>query len=81
MWVAAALAFVVLVSVVQQLEDPLDDPDQAEQRVGFVDEGSLPRPAPMVTDGRPTDVLFLRPAGAAAPLAFCSTVGVPSLSR
>lgn len=70
-WVAAAAAFVVLVSVAQRLEGPLDDPDQAEQRVGFVDEGSLPRPAPMVTDGmpaggRPTVVLFLRPAGAAA---------------
>ncbi len=37
MWVSAAAAFVVLVSVAQRLEGPLDDPDQAEQRVGFVD--------------------------------------------
>ncbi len=65
-WVVAAVGFAALLSVAQRLEGPLDDPDQAEQRVGFLDQGPLPLPAPMVTAGlpaagRPTVVLFLRP--------------------
>jgi len=68
-WVAAAVGFVVLLVVAQRLEGPLDDPDQAEQRVGFLDQPPLPLPAPMVTAGlpaagRPTVVLFLRPGDA-----------------
>ncbi|MEO5678279.1 MAG: hypothetical protein ABIS47_01280 [Acidimicrobiales bacterium] len=69
-WLTAALGFVVLLSVAQRLEGPLDDPDQAEQRVGFLDQAPLPLPAPMVTAGlpavgRPSVVLFLRPHDAA----------------
>ncbi len=69
-WLVAAVGFAMLLVVAQRREGPLDDPDQAEQRVGFVDEGSLPSPAPIVVSdlparGRPTVVVFLRPASAA----------------
>lgn len=69
-WVAAAVGSVVLLSVAQRQEGPLADPDQAQQRIGFVDQPPLPLPAPTVADGlpavgRPTVVLFLRPGDAA----------------
>ncbi len=69
-WLAAALASVVLLGVAGRLEGGRDDVDQAEQRVGFLDGGSLPIPAPLVASGlpgsgRPTVVLFLRPDDAA----------------
>lgn len=69
-WLVAALASMVLLAVAGRLEGGRDDPDQAEQRVGFLDEGSLPIPAPPVVSGLPasgraTVVLFLRPDDAA----------------
>ena len=68
-WVFAAFVSVVLLAVAGRLEGGRDDVDQAEQRVGFLDEGPLPIPAPPVASGlpasgRPTVVLFLRPDGA-----------------
>lgn len=65
-WVVAAFASVVLLTVAARLEGGRDDVDQAEQRVGFLDEGPLPIPAPPVASGlpasgQPTVVLFLRP--------------------
>jgi len=62
----AAFVSVVLLAVAGRLEGGRDDPDQAEQRVGFLDEGPLPIPAPPVASGLPasgraTVVLFLRP--------------------
>ncbi len=65
-WLVAAVASAVLLTVASRLEGGRDDVDQAEQRVGFLDEGPLPIPAPPVASGlpasgRPTVVLFLRP--------------------
>ncbi len=65
-WLGAAFASVVLLALAGRLEGGRDDVDQAEQRVGFLDEGPLPIPAPPVVSGlpasgRPTVVLFLRP--------------------
>jgi len=56
----------VLLAVAGRLEGGRDDPDQAEQRVGFLDEGSLPIAAAPVASGLPasgraTVVLILRP--------------------
>lgn len=69
-WLAAAIASVLLLAIAGRLEGGRDDPDQAEQRVGFLDEDPLPIPAPPVAAGlpaagRPTVVLFLRPDDAA----------------
>jgi len=69
-WLAATIGFVGLLFVARRLEGPRDDPDQAEQRVGFLDEGMLPIAAPVITAGLPaagraTVVVFLRPADAA----------------
>ena len=65
-WVVGAFVSVVLLAVAGRLEGGRDDVDQAEQRVGFLDEGPLPIPALPVASGlpasgRPTVVLFLRP--------------------
>ncbi len=38
-WVLAAVVSGALLFAAGRLEGPLDDPDQAEQRVGFLDEG------------------------------------------
>lgn len=48
------------------LQGPLDDPDMAHQRPGFLDAGDLPFPAPAVTPSVPqrgnrTVVFFARP--------------------
>ena len=69
-WLVAALVSVVLLAVAGRLEGGRDDPDQAEQRVGFLDQGPLPIAAPPVASGLPaagraTVVLFLRPDDAA----------------
>lgn len=47
-WCAAALFFGVLLGVARATEGPLDDPDPAFQRPGFLDVGALPQPAPAV---------------------------------
>ncbi len=69
-WFVAAVASAVLLVVAGRLEGGRDDVDQAEQRVGFLDEGPLPIAAPPVASGLPasggaTVVLFLRPGDAA----------------
>ncbi len=69
-WLVAAFVSVVLLAVAGWLEGGRDDPDQAKQRVGFLDEGQLPIAAPPVASGLPasgraTVVLFLRPDDAA----------------
>lgn len=68
-WFAVAAVSVVLLAAAGQAEGGRDDRDQAEQRVGFLDEGLLPMLAPPVTagvpaSGQPTVLLFLRPGGA-----------------
>ena len=65
-WVSAAVVSGGLLFAAGRLEGPLDDPDQAKQRVGFLDEGPLPIAAADVTGGLPavgraTVVVFLRP--------------------
>lgn len=45
-WCTAALFFGVLLGVARATEGPLDDPDPAFQRPGFLDVGALPQPAP-----------------------------------
>ena len=52
-------------ALAQAAEEPLDDPDPAFQRPGFIDVGGLPEPAPELRDdialtGMPTVVLFER---------------------
>lgn len=56
----------LLLAVSRSSAGPLDDPDQAWQRPGFLDAGNLPAPAPPVAPGvpvpgRPTVVFFERP--------------------
>ena len=65
-WLGAAVGFGLLLAVARAAEGPLDDPDQAWQRPGFLDAGDLPVPAPAVgpgvaPSGRPTVVFFVRP--------------------
>lgn len=69
-WVGAAVGFGLLLALARAAEGPLDDPDQAWQRPGFLDAGELPAPAPTVAPrvpapGRPTVVFFVRPHGLA----------------
>lgn len=64
-WVAAAVGLGLLLAVARSAQGPLDDPDQAWQRPGFLDAGELPTPAPSVAPGvpgvgRPTVVFFAR---------------------
>ncbi len=64
-WLAAAIGLGLLLSVARAAREPLDDPDPAWQRPGFVDAGDLPVPAPAVAPGlpapsRPTVVFFER---------------------
>lgn len=68
MWVGAAVGFGLILALARAAEGPLDDPDQAWQRPGFLDAGELPAPAPTVAPsvpapGRPTVVFFVRPHG------------------
>lgn len=70
-WLGAAVGFGLLLALARAAEGPLDDPDQAWQRPGFLDAGDLPTPAPTVAPGlpsrrRPTVVFFLR-SGAGVP--------------
>ena len=64
-WVLAVVFFGGLLALAQAAEEPLDDPDPAFQRPGFLDVGDLPAPAPdlrvdMTVTGTPTVVLFER---------------------
>ncbi len=52
-WLGVAVALGLLLAVARAAEGPLDDPDPAWQRPGFLDAGELPAPAPMVTPGVP----------------------------
>jgi hypothetical protein len=65
-WVGAAVLLGSLLFVAQAAEGPLDDPDQAHQRPGFLDEGDLPVTVPNLPGGalrgdRPAVVFFERP--------------------
>jgi hypothetical protein len=65
-WVGLALALAVMLVVARGAQGPLDDPDPALQRPGFLDVGALPEPAPPVTAsvpriGRPAVIFFERP--------------------
>ena len=64
-WVAAAVGLGLLLTVARVMREPLDDPDPAWQRPGFLDAGDLPVPAAPVAPGlpaqaRPTVVFFER---------------------
>lgn len=64
-WLVAAVGLGSLLIVARAAGDPLDDPDPAWQRPGFLDAGDLPVPAPQVTPavpspGRPTVIIFER---------------------
>ena len=64
-WLAAAVGLGLLLGLARAAEGPLDDPDPAWQRPGFLDAGDLPAPAPRVAPGvpapgRPTVVFFER---------------------
>ncbi len=64
-WVGAAVGLGLLLALARSTLGPLDDPDQAWQRPGFLDAGDLPAPAPTVAPGfpapgRPTVVFFAR---------------------
>jgi hypothetical protein len=65
-WLGIAVVTGILLVVSRATTGPLDDPDPARQRPGFLDAGELPRPAPQVTEdiplaGRPAVVFFVRP--------------------
>ena len=67
-WLVAAIGLGLLLTVARAMREPLDDPDPARQRPGFLDAGDLPVPAPpaapgIPVPGRPTVVFFARPAG------------------
>lgn len=64
-WLAAAIGLGLLLTVARTMREPLDDPDPAWQRPGFLDAGDLPVPAPPLTPdlpapARPTVVFFER---------------------
>ena len=80
-WVGAALLFGGLAVVSEVGQDPLDDPDPAHQRPGFLDAGDLPRPAPPVTaslpaPGRRAVIFFQRPEGVAGLCRALSEAGL-----
>ena len=52
-WLTAAIGLGLLLAVARATRGPLDDPDPAWQRPGFLDAGDLPVPAPGVAPGLP----------------------------
>jgi hypothetical protein len=67
-WLVVAGLFAALLAIARASELGLDDPDPAWQRPGFLDAGSLPEPAPRLTDGLPRSgrravAFFVRPEG------------------
>ena len=78
-----AVGFGLLLAFARAAEGPLDDPDQAWQRPGFLDAGELPAPAPTVAPGVPppgrsTVVFFVRPDGLAELCHALSASGLPT---
>ena len=70
-WGVAAVLFGGMLLAVQQDQHPLDDPDLAYQRPGFLDADRTPFAGPLVTEGIPTAgsrtvVFFTRPERADA---------------
>jgi hypothetical protein len=65
-WLTTALVLGGLLVVAQVTRGPLDDPDQAHQRPGFLDAGHLPTDAPAAlldgVTGRPSVAFFVRPS-------------------
>lgn len=64
-WIAVAVGFGLLLAAASP-RGPLDDPDPARQRPGFLDGAGLPAPAPDVGSGVPAPgrravVFFVRP--------------------
>jgi hypothetical protein len=67
-WFALAVLLGALLAVAGGRDSRLDDPDPAWQRPGFLDVGSLPEPAPGLTEalprpGRRALAFFVRPDG------------------
>lgn len=67
-WLTLAVVLGLFLAIARAADGPLDDPDPAWQRPGFLDAGELPAPAPRVaTDvppaGRQTVVFFVRADG------------------
>ncbi len=82
-WLAVAASLGLLLGIARATEGPLDDPDPAWQRPGFLDAGELPIPAPrlapdILEPGRPTVVFFER-AGRLA--ALCSALASAALGQ
>ena len=80
-WIAAAAGFGLLLAVTAA-RGPLDDPDPARQRPGFLDGDGLPVPAPNVgvavpEPGRRAVVFFVRPEQIAA---LCQALPTSGLS-
>ncbi|MDP9388307.1 MAG: hypothetical protein M3Q48_10465 [Actinomycetota bacterium] len=71
-WLGAAVGLGLLLALARSAEGPLDDPDQAWQRPGFLDAGDLPTPAPTVAPGVP-------PPGRASVVFFMRANGLPEL--
>jgi len=81
LWVLAAVFFGGLLVAARASESPLDDPDPARQRPGFLDLGDLPIAAPRVTTrvprpGRAAVIFFERPNGVEA---LCASLAGDSL--
>lgn len=67
-WLTLAVVLGVFLAIARAAEGPLDDPDPAWQRPGFLDAGELPARAPRVaanvpTAERPAVVFFVREDG------------------
>ena len=67
-WLAVAVVLTVFLAIARAAKGPLDDPDPARQRPGFLDAGELPAPAPSVAPNvpaveRPAVVFFVRADG------------------
>lgn len=82
-WLTVAVGLGLLLGIARSTEGPLDDPDPAWQRPGFLDAGELPVPAPRLAPdvpapGRPTVVFFER-AGRLASL--CSSLASAPLRQ
>ena len=73
-WLAVAIGLGLLLTVARVMREPLDDPDPAWQRPGFLDAGDLPVPAAPVAPGLPAP-------GRATVVFFERTGRLPQLCR